>query len=138
MNQNLAFLMDETDDMKNLISLLRNKDLTRFLSVLNGLDLHFLSHATYEGYTIMQHSVLHGYHDFVDALLSFHVNPNVGDGWTKPVLLAASYGYWKILKSFMDTRWQKNKKVFIRFDVWTDPAGENILHLGTTRIKVQL
>ena len=130
MYQQHAFAMDERSNMNSLLRLLRSKDLVTFSNSLKGLDVHMLNNETLENYTIMQHAVVHGYHDFVDALLAVNVNANIGNDMNKPVLLAAEYGYWRILKSFMDYRWQVTKKCLIRFDVWTDPSGENVLHLG--------
>ena len=131
MHQNNAFIIDERGTIKTLVYLLRVNDLVTFVNSLKGLDVHMLNNETFEGYTIMQHAVVHGYHDFVDALLLVNVNANIGIDMNKPVLLAAEYGYWRILKSFMEYRWQITKKCLIRFDVWTDPSGENVLHLGT-------
>ena len=101
MERNHAFLLDEKDDLTKLITCIRNKDHSRFIALLNGMDLHFINNVKYEGYTIMQHSVIEGLNEFVDTLLSSNVNANIGDGLYKPVLLAASYGHWKILKTFM-------------------------------------
>ena len=130
MSENKAFVMENTDDIKILTYFLRNSDLAGFTSAISALDLRFLNHATFEGFTILQHAVLYGYHEFVDSLLAININPNVGNGCTKPVLLAASCGYWKILKSFKEIRYQRDNKLLIRFDVWTEPEGENVLHLG--------
>ena len=130
MSENKAFATENTDDIKILTYFLRNSDLAGFTSAISTLDLRFLNHATFEGFTILQHAVLYGYHEFVDSLLAININPNVGNGDTRPVLLAASCGYWKILKSFKEIRYQKDHKLLIRFDVWTEPEGENVLHLG--------
>ena len=130
MSENKAFVTENTDDIKILTYFLRNSDLAGFTSAISALDLRFLNHATFEGFTILQHAVLYGYHEFVDSLLAININPNVGNGDTRPVLLAASCGYWKILKSFKEIRYQKDHKLLIRFDVWTEPEGENVLHLG--------
>ena len=130
MSENKAFVTENTDDLKILTYFLRNSDLAGFTSAISKLDLRLLNHATFEGFTILQHAVLYGYHEFVDSLLAINVNPNVGNGYTRPVLLAASCGYWKILKSFKEIRYQRDNKLLIRFDVWTEPEGENVLHLG--------
>ena len=131
MERNHAFLLDEKDDLTKLVGCIRNVDHSGFVNLMSGMDLHFLSNVKYEGHTIMQHCVIHGLDEFVNTLLSIKVDANIGDGSTKPVLLAASYGYWKILKTFMDLRWQRQKKCVVRFDVWTAPSEENVLHLGT-------
>ena len=130
MSENKAFVSGDTNDMERLIYFLRNNDLAGFTKAISTLDLRFLNHATFEGFTILQHAVLYGYHEFVDSLLAININPNVGNGCTRPVLLAASCGYWKILKSFKEIRYQRDCKLLIRFDVWTEPEGENVLHLG--------
>ena len=130
MERNHAFLLDEKDNLTRVICCIRNSDHSGFVRSLNGMDLHFISNVKYEGYTIMQHSVIHGLDEFVNTLLSMNVDANTGDGLNKPVLLAASYGHWKILTTFMDLRWQREKKCIVRFDVWTTPADENVLHLG--------
>ena len=130
MKRNDAFLMDEKVYFKNIIGFIQNRDLLGFMNSLNGVDLQVLNRATFEGYTLMQHSVMQGYDEFVSALLSLNVNGNIGIGLMKPVLLAAAYGHWKILKTFMDIRWQREKRSLIRFDVWADPSEENVLHLG--------
>ena len=131
MERNHAFLLDEKDNLTKVITCIRKSDHSGFVRSMNGMDLHFITNVKYEEYTIMQHSVIHGLDEFVNTLLSMNVNVNVGEGLNKPVLLAASYGHWKILKTFMDLRWQREKKCMIRFDVWTNPAEENVLHLGT-------
>ena len=130
MSENKAFVTENTDDIRILTYFLRNNDLAGFTSAISTLDLRFLNHATFEGFTILQHAVLYGYHEFVDSLLAININPNVGNGYTRPVLLAASCGYWKILKSLKEIRYQRDCKLLIRFDVWTEPEGENVLHLG--------
>ena len=135
MERNHAFLLDEKDELTKLITCIRNKDHSRFIVLLNGMDLHFINNVKYEGYTIMQHSVSQGLDEFVNTLLSLNVNANIGDSLDKPVLLAASYGHWKILKTFMDQRWQREKKCIIRFDVWTSPEEENVLHLGMLKFE---
>ena len=116
MSENKAFATENTDDIKILTYFLRNSDLAGFTSAISALDLRFLNHATFEGFTILQHAVLYGYHEFVDSLLAININPNVGNGYTRPVLLAASCGYWKILKSFKEIRYQRDNKLLIRFD----------------------
>ena len=130
MERNHAFLFDEKDDLTKLICCIQNADHSGFFRLLNGMDLHFISNVKYEGYTIMQHCVIQGLDEFVKTLLSMRVDANIGENSNKPVLLAASYGHWKILKTFMDLFWQRHKKCVIRFDVWTSPAEENVLHLG--------
>ena len=130
MKRNHAFLMDEKGQLTNIVGFIRNRDLSGFMTALNGMDLQVLNRSTFEGYTLMQHSVIHGYNEFVNSLLSLNVNGNIGNGLMKPVLLAAAYGHWKILKSFMDLRWQREKKCLIRFDVWEAASEENVLHLG--------
>ena len=130
MKRNHAFLMDEKGPLTNIVGFIRNRDISGFMNALHGLDLQVLNHSTFERYTLMQHSVIHGYFEFVDFLLSMNVNGNIGNGLMKPVLLAAAYGHWKILKTFLDVRWQREKKCLIRFDVWSNPSEENVLHLG--------
>lgn len=130
MKRNEAFSMDEKVFLTNIPGFIQSRDLLGFMNALNGIDLHVLNHSTFEGYTLMQHSVMHGYDEFVSALLSLNVNGNIGHGLMKPVLIAAAYGHWKILKTFMDIRWQREKRCLIRFDVWANPSGENVLHLG--------
>ena len=127
---NHAFLSDKNDELTKLITCIRNSDHSNFVGLLNGMKLHFINNCIYEGFTIMQHCVIHGMEKFVETLLLFNVDANIGDDLNKPVLLAASYGHWKILKIFMDVRWQKEQKCVVNFDVWTNLLEENVLHLG--------
>ena len=105
MISNPAFLYDENDNLSKLIGCIRNSNHSSFVELLNGMKLHFINNVIYDGHTIMQHAVTHGLDDFVNTLLSLNVDANIGEGLNKPVLLAASYGHWKILKTFMDLRW---------------------------------
>ena len=138
MISNPAFLYDENDNLSKLIGCIRNSNHSSFVELLNGMKLHFINNVIYDGHTIMQHAVIHGLDDFVNTLLSLNVDANIGEGLNKPVLLAASYGHWKILKTFMDLRWQEEKKCVIHFDVWTTPSEENVLHLGMMRLKYKI
>ena len=70
----------------------------------------------------MQHAVIRDKEEFVEALLDYNVDPNIGSR-EKPLLIAAENGFHKILETFLDPK--RN----VRFDE-CNAAGENVLHLG--------
>ena len=70
----------------------------------------------------MQHAVLNDKCEFVNALLDYKVDPNIGSR-ERPLLIAAENGFHKILETFLDPK--RN----VRFDE-CNLAGENVLHLG--------
>ena len=70
----------------------------------------------------MQHAVLNDKCEFVNALLDYNVDPNIGSR-EKPLLIAAENGFHKILETFLDPK--RN----VRLDE-CNLAGENVLHLG--------
>ena len=131
-------------DITSLKNFLLTNDLDKFVRSLKEFDLNYLNKNEVEvdwrdlreigeKFTIMQIAVIQNQKKFVDALLNFNVDPNYGTGRKKPVLLAARYGYCKILESFRDHKWNVN------FDVCTEKreqqgtisGEENILHLGS-------
>ena len=116
-------------DIKTLKELLLANDLDHFKELLKGFNSDNLNQKECDGLTIMQTAVIQNQKQFVDALLDFNVDANYGAGRKKPVLLAAEYGYSKILESFMD------RKRDVEFNVCTEKNGtlsgqENVLHLG--------
>ena len=73
--------------------------------------------------TIMQHAVVSGHLDFVNALLENDTKANIGDAGQEPILLAAEYAHHEILGSLMKALKHEH------FGVST-PWGENVLHIG--------
>ena len=128
-----------------LLGLLRAREKDSFKAILKGNDLDLLSLSTKEedGYTLLQHAVINDETELVEALLEANINPNIGDGKKKPLLLAAEYGRHEILKQFLEFNFWKqfldeDHKSEIDFDVCAlnskkgEPksGGENVLHLG--------
>ena len=105
------------------MELLRCKKIEDFKNALNAFESSSLGHLkSDEGYSIMQHAVLNDKCEFVNALLDYDVDPNIGSR-ERPLLIAAENGFHKILETFLDLK--RN----VRFDE-CNLAGENILHLG--------
>ena len=130
MYKNNAFELSDTQiQLGALLRHLKEKDLHQFKTHLNELDLCTITKETTEGFTLMQHAVRLGVHEFVASLLSANVDVNVAPGKTdSPILLAAEYGHLKILKLFLAR--PASRTTTARLDVATDAAGENVLHLG--------
>ena len=121
---------------------LRSNDIKNFKKALRGFTVQSLEQTTFkndceitEEYNIMQYSIIYGRCDFVHALLDINVDPNVGNGHEKPLLLAAKYGCYKILEVFMNSTGKsqsanenarQHRICFNQFNL----EGENVLHLG--------
>ena len=130
-----------------LLGLLRAREKDSFKAILKGKDLDLLSLSTKEedGYTLLQHAVIADEHELVEALLEANIDPNIGEGKNKPLLLAAEYGRHEILKQFLEFKKDEKHKSNIDFDVCAlnskkgEPksGGENVLHLGN-RVRKSL
>ena len=128
--------MDERkDDIKQIKALLGNLQLQNidgFLTGLGTVDKVSVDNKTVSGVngnekefkgTIMQHAVVSGHLDFVNALLEKDINADIGDAGQEPILLAAEYAHHEILGSLMKALKPEH------FGVST-PWGENVLHIG--------
>ena len=137
-----------------LLGLLLAGEKESFKAILKGKDIDLLSLSTKEEegtlpygelgkYTLLQHAIINDKPEFVESLLEANINPNIGDGKKKPLLLAAEYGRHEILKQFLEFNFWKQfldegHKSEIDFDVCAlnskkgEPksGGENVLHLG--------
>ena len=123
---------DEIKQIKALLGNLQHQNLDGFLTGLERLDKVSLDNKTVSGVnenntelkgTIMQHAVVSGHLDFVNALLQYGINANIGDDGRQPILLAAEYAHHEILGSLMKALKPGH------FGVST-PWGENVLHIG--------
>ena len=105
------------------MELLHREKIDDFKNALNSFETSSLERLTSnEGYNIMQQAVLNDKGEFVNALLDYNVDPNIGSR-EKPLLLAAENGFHKILEIFLDP--ERN----VRFDE-CNRTGENVLHIG--------
>ena len=119
---------------------MRAREKDSFKAILKGddLDLISLSSKEEDGYTLLQHAIINDEPDFVEALLEANIDPNIGEGKNKPLLLAAEYGRHEILKQFLEFKKDEKHTWNIDFDVCASnnkkgepkSGGENILHLG--------
>ena len=119
---------------------MRAREKDSFKAILKGKDLDLISLNSKEedGYTLLQHAVIADEHELVEALLEANINPNIGEGKKKPLLLAAEYGRHEILKQFLEFKKDEKHKSNVDFDVCAlnskkgEPksGGENVLHLG--------
>ena len=124
--------MDEIKQMKALLGNLQHQNIDGFLTGLGTVDKVSLDNQTVSGLdinntefkgTIMQHAVVSGHLDFVNALLENDTKANIGDAGQEPILLAAEYAHDEILGSLMKALKPGH------FGVST-PWGENVLHIG--------
>ena len=128
--------MDERkDEIRQIEALLVNLQLQNidgFLAGLGTVDKVSLDNKTVSGLnenkiefkgTIMQHAVVSGNLEFVNALLQNDISANIGDAGQEPILLAAEYAHHDILGSLMKALKHEH------FGVST-PWGENVLHIG--------
>ena len=123
---------DEIKQIKALLGNLQHQNLDGFLTGLERLDKVSLDNKTvssvsennteFKG-TIMQHAVVSGHLDFVNALLQNDINANIGDDGRQPILLAANYAHHEILGSLMKALKPGHFRV-------SSPWGENVLHIG--------
>ena len=128
-----------------LLGLLRAREKDSFKAILKGNDLDLLSLSTKEeeGYPLLQHAVIADEPELVESLLEANIDPNIGEGKKKPLLLAAEYGRHEILKQFLEFNKDEKHKSNIDFDVSAlnskkgEPksGGENVLHLGNRNRK---
>ena len=123
---------DETKQIKALLGNLQHQNIDGFLTGLGTVDKVSLDTKTVSGLninnaeckgTIMQHAVVSGHLDFVNALLENDTNANIGDAGEEPILLAAEYAHHEILGSLMKALKPGH------FGVSTS-WGENVLHIG--------
>ena len=123
---------DEIKQMKTLLGNLQHQNIDGFLTGLGRVDKVSLYNQTVSGLdinntefkgTIMQHAVASGHLDFVNALLQYGINANVGDDGRQPILLAAEYAHHEILGSLMKALKPGHFGV-------SSPWGENVLHIG--------
>ena len=128
--------MDERkDEIKQIEALLGNLQLQNidgFLAGLGTVDKVSLDNETVSGVienkiefkgTILQHAVVSGHLDFVNALLEKDISADIGDAGQEPILLAAEYAHHEILGSLMKALKPEH------FGVST-PWGENVMHIG--------
>ena len=128
--------MDERkDEIKQIEALLENLQLQNidgFLAGLGTADKVSLDNETVSGLnenkiefkgTIMQHVVVSGNLEFVNALLQNDISANIGDAGQEPILLAAEYAHYEILGSLMKLLKPEHFGV-------SSPWGENVLHIG--------
>ena len=123
---------DEIKQIKALLGNLQHQDIDGFLTGLGTVDKVSLDNKTVDGVnenntefkgTIMQHAVVSGHLDFVNALLQNDINANIGDAGQEPILLAAEYAHHEILGSLMKALKPEHFGV-------SSPWGENVLHIG--------
>ena len=123
---------DEIKQIKALLGNLQHQNIDGFLTGLGTVDKVSLDNKTVSGVngnekefkgTIMQHAVVSGHLDFVNALLEKDINADIGDAGQEPILLAAEYAHHEILGSLMKALKPEH------FGVST-PWGENVLHIG--------
>ena len=123
---------DEIKQIKALLGNLQHQNIDGFLTGLGTVDKVSLHNKTVSGVngnekefkgTIMQHAVVSGHLDFVNALLEKDINADIGDAGQEPILLAAEYAHHEILGSLMKALKPEH------FGVST-PWGENVLHIG--------
>ena len=123
---------DEIKQMKTLLGNLQHQNIDGFLTGIGRVDKVSLDNQTVSGLdinntefkgTIMQHAVVSGHLDFVNALLENDTKANIGDAGQEPILLAAEYAHHEILGSLMKALKPEH------FGVST-PWGENVLHIG--------
>ena len=129
---NMEGRKDEIKQMKALLGNLQHQNIDGFLTGLGRVDKVSLDNQTVSGLdinktefkgTIMQHAVVCGHLDFVNALLENDINANIGDAGQEPILLAAKYAHHEILGSLVKALKHEH------FGVST-PWGENVLHIG--------
>ena len=123
---------DEIKQIKALLGNLQHQDIDGFLTGLGTVDKVSLDNKTVDGVnenntefkgTIMQHAVVSGHLDFVNAMLQNDINANIGDAGQEPILLAAEYAHHEILGSLMKALKPEHFGV-------SSPWGENVLHIG--------
>ena len=123
---------DEIKQIKALLGNLQHQDIDGFLTGLGTVDKVSLDNKTVDGVnenntefkgTIMQHAVVSGHLDFVNAMLQNDINANIGDAGQQPILLAAEYAHHEILGSLMKALKPEHFGV-------SSPWGENVLHIG--------
>ena len=123
---------DEIKQIKALLGNLQHQNIDGFLTGLGTVDKVSLDNKTVSGVngnekefkgTIMQHAVVSGHLDFVNALLEKDINADIGDAGQEPILLAAEYAHHEILGSLMKALKPEHFGV-------SSPWGENVLHIG--------
>ena len=123
---------DEIKQIKALLGNLQHQNIDGFLTGLGTVGKVSLDNKTVSGLnenkiefkgTIMQHAVVSGNLEFVNALLQNDISANIGDAGQDPILLAAEYAHHEILGSLMKALKPEH------FGAST-PWGENVLHIG--------